>query len=222
MSSLNHTTLRERLIARNGGPAAEPNIIEVASIGQIDEFTVHRLQHLAVAARRGDVAARDLLYRSLQNRLHRIGWVLRPWPDTADETGIWERDDVRQESWLVFVDLLRAWNEEGSFVAYLLARFAWRLRDRILRGIGKSKRHFGHRVPEEVMARSIYAPEFEEPEPAFLASLMLDEWMQSLAQDDSAGAVALAFLRLVDSARPPALVTALASPPSRETPAKAA
>lgn len=167
-------TLRQRLIARNDRPK-EPEPLAVPTAGVIDAPTVDALQQLATLARDGDTAARDRLYFSLQPRLHRIGYVLRPWPNTSVLTGLWDRDDVDQECWLIYMDILRAWNGDTSFVTYLLARFGWRLRDRILRGIGKPSVPGGTtRVPDDVLSGLLTARDVDQPESALVATKLLE------------------------------------------------
>jgi RNA polymerase sigma factor (sigma-70 family) len=59
-------------------------------------------------------------------------------PQLGEErTGIWDRDDVEQEAWLVFNELIEQWSPDRPFGRYILATFPWRLRDAIYRGIGR-------------------------------------------------------------------------------------
>jgi RNA polymerase sigma factor (sigma-70 family) len=87
---------------------------------------------LARRARRGDREARDLLWRAFGPRLEpalRRGGRMAWQPGWARRDGRpWELEDVRQEAWLVFSDLVDDWNGEGSFVPYAMAYFPWRLR----------------------------------------------------------------------------------------------
>src|SRR5699024_5860679 len=57
-------------------------------------------------------------------------------PEGAE--GMWTRDDLTQDGYLVFTELVDDWAGETTFTAYLLSRFPWRLRDVIRRGVGKS------------------------------------------------------------------------------------
>jgi RNA polymerase sigma factor (sigma-70 family) len=95
------------------------------------------LTGLAHRARRGDVAARDLLWLALAPKLEpssrrcerlawRMGWARR-------DGRPWEMEDLRQEAWLVFVALIDAWPGEGSFVPYAVAHFPWRLKNAMRR-----------------------------------------------------------------------------------------
>ena len=90
------------------------------------------LTRLARRARRGDREARDLLWRAFGPKLEpalRRGGRMAWRPGWARRDGRpWELDDLRQEAWLVFAELVDDWNEEGSFVPYAMAYFPWRLR----------------------------------------------------------------------------------------------
>lgn len=90
------------------------------------------LTRLARRARRGDREARDLLWRAFGPKLEpalRRGGRMAWRPGWARRDGRpWELDDLRQEAWLVFAELVDDWNEEGSFVPYATAYFPWRLR----------------------------------------------------------------------------------------------
>lgn len=207
-------TLRERLMVRNGRVAEATRVLNVPAVGRIDPETVARINHLAQDAHRGDIAARDDLYWSLQSRLNRISWVLRPWPNTPGLTGIWDRDDVQQESWIVFVELLAAWDGRVNFVPYVLARFAWRLRDRILRGIGRPLTRFGTiQIPEAMLADVLFADQDEQPETAVLASRFLQELVRRHISGESTSAEVEAWLQVISDRES----VALASPHDRKS-----
>jgi RNA polymerase sigma factor (sigma-70 family) len=91
------------------------------------------LTRLALAARAGDGPARDALYRALTPNLDRmIRTVDRlTWAgDCPRRNGRpWAQEDLRQESYVIFCDLLSAWSSEGPFTPYLCAYFPWRLRN---------------------------------------------------------------------------------------------
>lgn len=95
------------------------------------------LGSFAMRAQQGDRIARDALFRAYLPKLDRLMRGIRPpfAPDGAE--GIWTRDDVAQEVYLVFVDLVDTWAGDVDFTSYLLSRFSWRLKDVIYRGIGK-------------------------------------------------------------------------------------
>ncbi len=89
------------------------------------------LTTIARRARAGDLAARNALYFALEAKIARFVRRYRyaPWSDD----GRWDADDVGQEAFLVFVELISAWPGEGSFGPYFLSRFPWRLRDAVIR-----------------------------------------------------------------------------------------
>ena len=92
----------------------------------------------AIRAQQDDRAARDALYFAFLPKLTRMMMQVRPpyAPDGAE--GIWNRDDVEQEGYLVFLELVDGWSGDVSFTAFLLSRFLWRLKDAIHRGVGRS------------------------------------------------------------------------------------
>lgn len=185
MTSRYTPTLRDRLIARRGlSPQATP--INIPLTGIIAPEAVAEIHDLAVKAQKGDKGARDVLHDSFRLRLGRMGYVLRPWPNTPETTGLWDRDDVNQEGWIVFAELLHAWDGESHFVKYLFGRFPWRLRDRVLRGIGKPLPPIGEtRIPESMLATTVYAGDDEQPESALLASGLLESLInQALGSDE--------------------------------------
>jgi RNA polymerase sigma factor (sigma-70 family) len=91
------------------------------------------LTRLALAARAGDQRAREALYLALTPDLDRIvaaGARLAWATDCPRRDGVpWDREDLRQESFLIFSDLITAWSGVGPFTPYLLAYFPWRLRN---------------------------------------------------------------------------------------------
>ena len=95
------------------------------------------LSDLARRARRGDDAARDLLWRVFSPKLEpairrceRLAWRMG-WPRRDGQP--WELEDVRQEAWLIFAALVAAWRGEGALTPYLLSHFSWRLRTALRR-----------------------------------------------------------------------------------------
>ena len=101
--------------------------------GAIDPNREAALTRLALAAQAGDRTARDALYQALTPILIRmIGATVRL-TRTADcprrDGRPWDQEDLRQEAFLVFSDLITAWSGEGPFTPYLFAYFPWRLRN---------------------------------------------------------------------------------------------
>lgn len=92
---------------------------------------------VAIRAQQGDTDARDALFFAYLPKLDRLMTTARPPYALAGMTGVWDRDDVEQEAYLVFVELLHGWSGDVSFTAWLLSRFPWRLKDAIRDGIAK-------------------------------------------------------------------------------------
>lgn len=201
-------TLRERLAVRYGNQKEERVSLKIPPTGRIDAETVARVQRIAESARSGDMAARDQLFVALRPRLNRISWVLKPWPNSPGVTGIWDRDDVRQETWLVFAELLAAWDGKVGFIPYLLARFTWRLRDRILRGIGKQRTQYGTiQVSEEMLAEILVADDGEQPESVAMARKLLEELIRRQMMGASEPGELDAWLELINSREESPLVS---------------
>ena len=87
---------------------------------------------LAQRARQGDQGASQLLWRAFEARLEpavsgcaRATWQ-GAWPQRDGRP--WAQEDLRQEAFLVFSDLTAAWEGTESYVSYITAHFAWRLR----------------------------------------------------------------------------------------------
>lgn len=89
------------------------------------------LTAIARLAQLGDMAARDHLYAAFApsiNRLaHRFGGP--GWGAGA----VWDVDDLIQEGYLIFLDLVDGWPGGESFVAYALGRLPWRIRNAVRR-----------------------------------------------------------------------------------------
>jgi RNA polymerase sigma factor (sigma-70 family) len=90
------------------------------------ETTTELDARLTALARRAkvDIEARDELYQALGYKIERF---VRRYRFRADELVICEPEDVEQEAYLVFCDLVQTWPGEESFTGYFFSRFAWRL-----------------------------------------------------------------------------------------------
>ncbi len=133
--------LRRRLRQRHADMAASttgPAIVPVVTANDdLSTATERRLRPTALRARAGCQAARDALYLALLPKLERFIRRVRVPVFSDDRTGVWDRDDVEQEAFLVFIELLDQWETERPFGRYILSTFPWRLRDAIYRGIGR-------------------------------------------------------------------------------------
>ena len=173
-------TLRERLHSHYHKGERTRYPLDLPPTGRLPQSQLHQVHELASRAHAGDAEYRDLLYLSLQPRLVRIGNILKPWPNTPTLIGIWDYDDVEQECYLIFVELLETWDGELPFVPYLLGRFVWRLRDRILRGIGKPRAPRGM-IPVPASSMLALLVESDQPEQAAIAREMLQDLVLKLA-----------------------------------------
>ncbi|CAA9557911.1 MAG: hypothetical protein AVDCRST_MAG70-1432 [uncultured Thermomicrobiales bacterium] len=99
-----------------------------------------RMVTLARLAQAGDREARDRLYSLFAPRIARYarrfagdGWRLDP---------AWDGDDLTQEGYLIFIDLVASWPGGPSFAAYALGYLPWRLRNAVRRLNGPRPRAF--------------------------------------------------------------------------------
>ncbi len=91
------------------------------------------LAPLARDAQAGDRDARDTLYEALAVKIDRFvagAWRLAWAGDGPRRDGRpWDIEDLAQEAFPIFVNLLAAWPGDRPFGPYLLAHFPWRLRN---------------------------------------------------------------------------------------------
>ena len=88
-----------------------------------------RVSALALRART-DPAVRDALYRLLEFKIERF---VRRYRFRAVQMNVYEFDDVVQEAYLVFCDLIDRWPGDRSFLGYFFTRFPWWLSKAIRR-----------------------------------------------------------------------------------------
>ena len=111
-----------------------------------------RLGALALRART-DRNVRDALYHLLEFKIERF---VRHYRFRADQMTLYEFDDVIQESYVVFCDVIVNWPGDRSFLGYFFTRFPWRLSKAIRRmERGTSTNQF---VPTGGVAESPPAP----------------------------------------------------------------
>jgi RNA polymerase sigma factor (sigma-70 family) len=119
-------------------PPAQPALLPV--IGVNDEILPafeRTLQPIAERARLGDHAARDALFAAFEPKIMRFVRRIRVPFAPGGAHGLWDRDDVAQEAYLVFVGVIESWSPAIPFGRYMLANFPWRLRDAVHRGIAR-------------------------------------------------------------------------------------
>lgn len=177
--------LAVRLIARDGrATVVRRTILPVIGVDDVilPAFD-DTLGSFAIRAQEGDTDARDALFFAFLPKLERLMSHARTPFARTGMTGVWDRDDVEQESYLVFVELVDGWSGDVSFTAWLLSRFPWRLKDMIRDGIGRPtipprQREVGLDQAEHVAA------ELEEinPEAQALVDQMMDAMPEHLGQ----------------------------------------
>jgi RNA polymerase sigma factor (sigma-70 family) len=139
------TRFRRRLLARraagSSGAAVPTPPTLVPVILPEDDLNLaleRRLLPTVLRAHAGCSDARDALYLAFQPKLRRCARrIAVPWGGAA-MVAVWDRDDVEQEAWLVFDELIRQWTPDRPFGRYVLATFPWRLRDAVYRGVARS------------------------------------------------------------------------------------
>lgn len=117
-------------------PPAAASILPIIPILAADDPLTpeleRRLALLAHAARAGDRGARDALYAALGPKIDAMLGRCRgrAWSSAGPrrDGAPWELDDLAQEAYLAFVDLLAAWPGDGPIGPYLLAHLPWRIR----------------------------------------------------------------------------------------------
>lgn len=168
------TTLKSRLAAKYCVAEQHNPVPHLPVDTVIDGELEQQLNQLAHKARFGASAIRDHLYIAFLPRLERLAHILKPFPNTSTHTGVWDRDDVSQESWLVFHELLMSWDEHLGFATYLLANFQFRLKDRIMRGIGRRQSGLIYAAgTEDEWQSRLFASDDDQPEQAIIAKQAL-------------------------------------------------
>ncbi|HEV2129383.1 MAG TPA: sigma-70 family RNA polymerase sigma factor [Thermomicrobiales bacterium] len=116
-------------------PALVPVILPDAELGPALE---RRLLPTVTRANAGCREARDALHLAFRPKLQRFVRRITVPRAGQDTVGLWDIDDVEQEAWLVFDELIRQWTPDRPFGRYVLATFPWRLRDAVYRGIARA------------------------------------------------------------------------------------
>lgn len=78
----------------------------------------------ALSAKAGDRSARNTLFAAFRPAMTRF---FARYAGRARESAAWDLEDLHQEAFLVFVEVLDAWPGSGNFVAYFYAVFPKRL-----------------------------------------------------------------------------------------------
>ena len=128
----------------HGAPRTHPILVPLLAAG--DELTPERehfLTALAHAARAGDRAARDALYLALLAKIDRFvagcGRLAATGAGPQRDGIPCDAEDLAQEAFPLFVDVVAAWPGDAPFGPYFLAHFPWRLRS-VWRSLAASRR----------------------------------------------------------------------------------
>jgi RNA polymerase sigma factor (sigma-70 family) len=110
-------------------PSCPPLVPVVSADGEITPDVDRVLTVVARDAHDGDVAARNALYVALEPKIARFVRRLAGDLDRRGGCPAVDADDLGQEAFLVFARLVECWPAEGSFGAYFLGHFPWRLKN---------------------------------------------------------------------------------------------
>jgi RNA polymerase sigma factor (sigma-70 family) len=136
-------------LARRSTPALAPAI---PSHGPIPPELDAILSALGCRAAAGDTEALNALYAAYAPRL--AHWVHRA-QGALRRSGVdraLEPDDIAQEAYLVFADLVRTWDDDRSLSRYVIAYFPWRLSDAVRRMSDYRARHSLNVHPSPLIA----------------------------------------------------------------------
>lgn len=137
-SRLRHRLRERRHNERPQRSATSPALVPVVNAD--DDLSLSLERRLAPTVERahlGDADARTALFLAFRPKLVRFISRIHPPRTRPDQVGLWDRDDVEQEAWIVFNELIRNWTPERPFGRYVLATFPWRLRDAVFRGVAR-------------------------------------------------------------------------------------
>lgn len=131
--------LRERraIETRHQADAASAIVPVINTDDDLTPALERRLAPTVARAHLGDRDARAALFLAFRPKLTRFVRRIHTPRTRPDQVGIWDRDDIEQEAWIVFNELLCAWTPDRPFGPYVLATFPWRLRDAVYRGIAR-------------------------------------------------------------------------------------
>lgn len=159
-----------------------PLVPVVPSSGRIPEDIDRILSDLARDADASAPSVRNALFVAYAPILNRIGRKI--WFNHARRILV-DPGDVENEGFLAFCELLEKWTGEGSFSRYLLARYPWRVRDRIA--------HLNGRRPTAELAESLSLAAGDSWE-AERALALLEELVEPLSEFDRR----MVVMRVVD------------------------
>jgi RNA polymerase sigma factor (sigma-70 family) len=128
-------------------PSSPPLVPVLPPAGEIPPEVDRVLTMVASEAQPGDTAARNALYAACAPKIARF--VRRYRFVTGHRAGI-DLDDVAQEAFVAFADLVEHWPGGDSFCAYFLGHFPWELKNRVRRHLAISRRSVGFGAASEL------------------------------------------------------------------------
>jgi DNA-directed RNA polymerase specialized sigma24 family protein len=132
-------------------PTSPPLVPVLAADDEITPEIDRVLTTVARTASDGDVAARNALYIAFAQKIARFVRRYRTHLSGIGWSAAIDLDDVAQEAFLVFADLVAEWPGGDSFCVYFLGHFPWELRNAVRR-LGTANRPALHLVgaPDEL------------------------------------------------------------------------
>lgn len=103
--------------------SAVPNIVESLGDFEASPELDTRLGAMALRART-DLQTRNALYQALSFKIERF---VRRYRYRVRQLAVCEVEDVEQEAFLVFCEIVDRWPGQESFLGYFFSRFPWRL-----------------------------------------------------------------------------------------------
>ena len=157
-----------------GAPALAP-VLDPA--GRVPDDVDARLAALALRAKSGDLAARNALFLALWPRCAPVlNGVRRNYVWRAVEGRSWTFDDLEQESFLIFCDLVERWSgAEPRFAGYFFSRYRWRVFDALRKWTATPRR--------ETAIDAAYAAAIDETD-AIELRLVIAELFAGLSERD--------------------------------------
>lgn len=114
-------------------PSSPPLVPVLAPDGEISPDVDRSLTMVAREAQTGDVAARNALFAACEPKIARFVRRYRTVAGRAHSGPAFDGEDVAQEAFVVFADLVADWPGGESFCAYFLGHFPWHLRNAVRR-----------------------------------------------------------------------------------------
>jgi DNA-directed RNA polymerase specialized sigma24 family protein len=114
-------------------PTSPPLVPVLAADDEITPEIDRVLTTVARAASDGDIDARNALYTAFSQKIARFVRRYRTYPSGIGWSAAIDLDDVAQEAFLVFTDLVAEWQGDDSFCVYFLGQFPWGLRNAVRR-----------------------------------------------------------------------------------------